>query len=637
MVTNTPSSKGSQTPVQTPLQTPQQTPPPPLGPPPPTTQGLADARTMRLLLDAFSLSLTQQKTYPVPDKPRVGGINENGAWTGYGAAQKGKNPRTKDCMRKFRMDPSKNYQQMSYVEAECRKGLSDTGKTLFCMTDEPDAKYVVSTLHNMEEELQMKGMEGVFIIIKADGSRINMLKQPGMYTEQDLKAWIQDLTVDGVHDGIGGRLPVCKYDITNLDWSFDSIRNSQSAKMSKHQQNSLKADDCNGPGILYAITQLIYKHSESKIEKLLTQIAALDIKKYAGENASLLTIDLLDLLQQLEMNIMPGQSIPTLRTKALKPFTKSSLEFYKGKAVDASMKDVTLTTNTIEEVKKEIKLLEAKYIDMMEQGHYSPGIQAIKTTEGVVKALQAQVTKLTRDQGSKASSSGTGGSGNNNWKAEIICFVCGLKGHMAKDPECPENQKKKDSAAQSPASGILKEGKYSNNDKQVKIDNNLPSANGLGAATNSKITALIKEKQKTMPNKMKDIPKDAVYDIELEGKIVAKYCRKCGKFTRGKGMHATTEHKSKAKMLVALQKPQQPSVPLPPPLAAPSEVPYCVPVPPPVSYEFGSMERVSVYDPPTHQQSTLAPVDDDASIESVDNRLLAVLSRAPPKGLSRQE
>ena len=62
---------------------------------------------MKLLLDAFSLSLTQQKTYPVPDKPRVGGINENGAWTGYGAAQKGKNPRTKDCMRKFRMDPSR--------------------------------------------------------------------------------------------------------------------------------------------------------------------------------------------------------------------------------------------------------------------------------------------------------------------------------------------------------------------------------------------------------------------------------------------------------------------------------------------------------------------------------------------------
>ena len=102
-------------------------------------------------------------------------------------------------------------------------------------------------------------------------------------------------------------------------------------------------------------------------------------------------------------------------------------------------------------------------------------------------------------------------------------------------------------------------------------------------------------------------------------------------------MHATAEHKSKAKMLVAKQKPQQPSVPLPPPLAAPHEVPVCVPVPPPVSYEFGSMERVTVYDPPTQQQSTFAPADDDVSIDPVDNRLLAVLYRAPSKGPSRQE
>ena len=101
-------------------------------------------------------------------------------------------------------------------------------------------------------------------------------------------------------------------------------------------------------------------------------------------------------------------------------------------------------------------------------------------------------------------------------------------------------------------------------------------------------------------------------------------------------MHSTAEQEPRGKMLVAKQKPQQVSVPMPPPVAASSPVPVCVPIPPPVSYEFGSMERVSMHAPPTHQQTLLPSDDDDDSFASVDNRLLAVLSRAPPKGQSRQ-
>ena len=631
MAPATPPSSQAAPPTRTPLPPP----PPPKTPSTPAPPQF-DQQAMKFIIDAFSQSLNRQRVYPIPVKPRVGGVNEIGAWTGLGAGKKGLNPRSKDCMRKFRMDPSKDYQQMSLVETECRKGLAGTGKSLFCMTDEPDAKNIVTTLQNMEEDLEMKGLEGVFVIVKQDGTQINMLRQPGMYTEQDMRTWINDLTVDGVHDGKGGRLPVCPYDVTNLDWGYDAIRNTQSAKMAKHQQNTLSPADYHGPGILFAITQLLYKHSESKVQKLLDKIQALDIKKYPGENVTLLAVDLLDLLQQLEMNVMPGASVDTLKTKVLKPFTRSSLEFFKSKAMEIDMQTSNSKTNTIEGVKNVIKSLEAIYTTMMEKEHYAPGLQAIKTTENTVKALQAQIVKLTRDQGSSASNSGTGGSGNSNWKADIICYVCGRKGHISKDPECPENQKSNSNGQTTAPAGVLKNGKYSNNDKKVKIDKNLPSANGLDADTNSAISKLIKEKQKTMPSKLKDIPKDAVYEVELNGKVVAKHCRKCGRFTRGNKMHSTAEHKPRGKMLVAKQKPQLESVPQPPPLADHSAVPVCVPIPPPVSYEFGSMERVSIYDPPTHQQTLLPPDDDDASFASVDNRLLAVLSRAPPKGPSRQ-
>jgi hypothetical protein len=57
------------------------------------------------------------------------------------------------------------------------------------------------------------------------------------------------------------------------------------------------------------------------------------------------------------------------------------------------------------------------------------------------------------------------------------------------------------------------------------------------------LNKLIKTTLKSLPM---PVPDDAMHEIELDGVVVAKYCSKCKRFTKGKGLHSTFEHRRKA-------------------------------------------------------------------------------------------
>ena len=86
--------------------------------PPSTPMQFIDAATLEKIL-----THSQRKVHYRPQKPRLGGVNETGAWTGMGASKAGIIPRTNNCYRKFDMEPSKNHQQVTLLEKECRSGL----------------------------------------------------------------------------------------------------------------------------------------------------------------------------------------------------------------------------------------------------------------------------------------------------------------------------------------------------------------------------------------------------------------------------------------------------------------------------------------------------------------------------------
>ena len=65
---------------------------------------------------------------------------------------------------------------------------------------------------------------------------------------------------------------------------------------------------------------------------------------------------------------------------------------------------------------------------------------------------------------------------------------------------------------------------------------------GLGTELNAKISEAIKKKLPTMPPR-ENIKDDAKYEITIDGKVVAKYCRHCNRFIRTDKQHHTIDHK----------------------------------------------------------------------------------------------
>jgi hypothetical protein len=109
------------------------------------------------------------------------------------------------------------------------------------------------------------------------------------------------------------------------------------------------------------------------------------------------------------------------------------------------------------------------------------------------------------------------------------CHICGSKDHWANT--CPNKGATPFGGA--PAGGPRGVAKH-----------------GLDDATNLKVIALIKEQEKVLlPTCLSiaalyevDSKATDKYDISLDGKVIAKYCLHCGRYTKGKTAHSSAEH-----------------------------------------------------------------------------------------------
>lgn len=149
-----------------------------------------------------------------------------------------------------------------------------------------------------------------------------------------------------------------------------------------------------------------------------------------------------------------------------------------------------------------------------------------------------------------------------------------------------------------------------------------------------------------MPD-FKEIPDDKIYSIDMDGQTVAIFCKKCKRFTRGTKKHSTVEHKGprnsssggKSMMAQASSYLGSSTTPSGPPVSTVD--PVCVPIQPPVSYDFTPLTRAgafysstSVPSAPCPPSASLPADSDDESVASVDHRLLAALGY--PKDCGRQ-
>jgi hypothetical protein len=74
-------------------------------------------------------------------------------------------------------------------------------------------------------------------------------------------SWIKDLTVNGVHDGQGGRPTVCPFDIINLQFFFHVVFDSCLALLRQDLLNNLPPNDHTEPQALMLLLTRVYLSS----------------------------------------------------------------------------------------------------------------------------------------------------------------------------------------------------------------------------------------------------------------------------------------------------------------------------------------------------------------------------------------
>lgn len=449
-------------------------------------------------------------------------------------------------MRDFKTDEVKNFNAMSPIEEKCQKGLLDQAALWFSMPDESNAKMVVTSLIAFEERMINHGMEGVFHIIQTDGSVLNMLQAPGLCTSAIVDSWNTDLLVTGArikaHPGI--RSPICAYDQVNLMWSGEALLNSCTEALKQDLKLSVKPDDRTGPKLLMALITKIYRPSLSKIESLKESLKLLNLHSYPAENVTLFVQDTSKLVREIKMNYMANYSIPDLTTAALSGLTVASdpllLAQVRNLRIQSDVNGFSMPTGAALtsgplDALEALKLVDELYRVLVNQSDYAPARKPVHKAN----LATTDDSKLEQDRNGSGSGSGANGGGRR-------CWDCDSLDHMRGDPKCPNPKTKRAG--------------------QPKVNH------GLDEATSLKVSALAKEKEKTMP-KRQHIPDDAEFSIEIEGKLLAKFCRHCGRFVKGDSMHWTKEHKGTRNLFPYVPLTSSSPAESPAPAPAPSPTP----------------------------------------------------------------
>ena len=587
-------------------------------------------------LQQLIASLAPSKSTPTYTKaPRVGGVSSTGVWTGYGQQDQQLKPRTAKCYRRWNFtSPDKAFAQEQRIEDACREGLkADPTNTLFSLPDEKDGKSLIHTLKSFKRMAEDLGYEAVFDIVLHDGTRVNMLTKPGLVSKPMMETWLEDLE-KGVYLN-SQRQPPCDLDAVNLDYSYSAVLNSCSPGVYANIYNKLsKPYQKTGPWALFEILQVVYRQSDNKVSALLKKLEALNLSKYPGENVTKYRSDAEDILDEIEMNLNPNTPVPTLRSAALKGLSEGSDEYFRGLVKRMMTEHTPGTTYTVETVKKCLVQAEDDYIKLMDCNSYPPGLKVAP-----VKALQAQVKDFVKTEVANAlqrdpSAKSTRGNYNNRNNRRRSDNSSNTSSYSSSNDKSSDKSTDSDKPP-----GILKNG----DDKKVGFRKQNPQGtNGLTEDENTAVTKAIAERKKSDPK----FEADGAYEIKIDGKLLAIYCKKCRFWTRGNKKHTTKEHGknkgSSAGYMARTSPPKSPPSPTPPstdPLLSES-------LPPAkprafACYDFtGAAPTPGSFSLPVSDDQADSGAPDDDSVASCDGALLATLGNSTvpyPKGSGRQE
>ena len=275
------------------------------------------------------------------------------------------------------------------------------------------------------------GLEAVFQI-QTTGDSLDMLKTPGLVTEEIVKTWIDDLTVDGVHDSAGFRRhAVCPYDKINLQLSAEAILNSCSDNLRQDLLDTITPKKRYGPWVLLEVLKKVYKPDLNKLRDLVKQLESINITKIEAQNVTEYKLQASSLVREIQMNYTSADPIPDLAIKALLGLTTSTCHDFRAVVV-ASLRELSKPGN--QDAKSAVKTLdllddmEQEYLTLKNMGLYPPAKKPTseetkyKAMQAKVSYLEKEMTKLSQD---RTASSSTGNAIKKKVPPHIKCGICG--------------------------------------------------------------------------------------------------------------------------------------------------------------------------------------------------------------------
>ena len=361
---------------------------------------------------------------PAAPNPRVGGGTDSDSWWTGGsnvpALQKNK-PRSNLARRPTDLRNS------GRIEEACKKGLPEERRLK--LPGEPSQTITLSYwLREIKKKLEDCGMDTVFRMY--DPSRVPeekyLISSFGSTTKSDFNSWINALTTTGVKTTTTtANSPVCQFDLENLDWSADMLKDSVSFKLWQDIVPLLSGET--GPEVFMAIVTRVQYTSASTTRSFLNDLEALQLPKEPGMNVANFSTKVLEQilkLEQCDASTLP----PDLSLVTAKCFLHTGVTMFDVEAIRIfNLCDKNLQAMTPRQIIEELK---TKYISLEDLGEWPHKTQKEKHDE--ISALHAQLNALQQKfDNSKINSSGVGQRDLSN----ISCHGCGQKGHYKN--HCP--------------------------------------------------------------------------------------------------------------------------------------------------------------------------------------------------------
>lgn len=429
--------------------------------------------------------------------PRVGNIDSNGVWTGLGKGNKKKIVKDYCCYRNLDLQ-HKTLAEVSKITKACKVGLEDPNYHFVLATEKSETK-LNDTLREMETFIVDHGLEGCFNLITKEGE-LNAFRHFGRISDEMANTWIDDVLRDGVFTSPGSsmRYELCPYDADNMEISGDAILNSCSPALKRTIMRELQVEERNGVSVFFSAIRNGRTFRNANVRSMCNDLEGMDIRKYPGENVLAFCHDAMDKVDAIRLAAQGDNDIEHLTQITIQGLSLGSDEGLRAEVRELIKSSSKPNSGVTPE--SATKDLSEYYIDANLRNSYGPA-----SAPEPPKAFQAYVQQQINQITDKLTQS-RGGSNSNGYK----------KGTSYAGGRGPSDRGSNDKAP-----------------RHISVS----SGDTGDATTNKKVNDLVKASISSdgLPTDDKD------HDIKENGEIVAKFCGKCRRWTKGNKLHYTSE------------------------------------------------------------------------------------------------